>query len=291
VAHVVNGVPVIESYANGAAFGRADITVSSAGAPVDVRLHAPRFVCANPHGTLSDCTTTDYEGAPVRPHAGVLAAARDALARAEALRARSLGVDVPVPLSRRHRDEGPLGNLLTDLMLALYPGADLAVLNAGGVRHSIPAGPLTYGALYEAIPFDNRFALVDLTARDVRDMYASNLSVDNGLLLISGMRVRARCEAGGLVVALEDAEGRAVPDERVLRMVTNDFLATGDRHAFGRLRAEGAVAIEAGPPMRDRVAELLERRGGVIDGRSPALFDPAQLRVDYAGERPVRCPP
>ena len=74
-------------------------------------------------------------------------------------------------------------------------------------------------------------------------------------------------------------------------MITNDFLATGDRHAFGRLRAEGAVVIEPGPPMRDRIAELLERRGGVIDGRDTALFDPSRLRVDYPGRRPMVCPP
>jgi 2',3'-cyclic-nucleotide 2'-phosphodiesterase (5'-nucleotidase family) len=292
VAHVVSGVPIIESYANGAAFGRVDITVDPGAARVtEVRLHPPHFTCDNEHGELGTCETSPYEGAPVVPHEGVLAATRDALASAEALRARRLGVSVPVPLERRHRDEGPLGNLLTDLMRALYPDADVAVLNAGGVRHSIAAGPLTYGELYEAIPFDNRFARVRLTAREVREMYEENLSEDNGLLLISGLRVRARCEAGRVAVRLEDARGRAIPDRRVLVMITNDFLATGDRHAFGRLRAEGAVVIEPGPPMRDRIAELLERRGGVIDGRDTALFDPSRLRVDYPGRRPMVCPP
>lgn len=292
VAHVVSGVPIIESYANGAAFGRADLTVDPVASRVtDVRLHPPHFTCDNEHGELGDCETSPYEGAPVVPHPAVLAATREALANAEALRARRLGVTVPVPLERRHRDEGPLGNLLTDLMRELYPDAHLAVLNAGGVRHSIAAGPLTYGELYEAIPFDNRFARVRLTAGQVRQMYEENLSEDNGLLLISGLRVRARCEAGRVAVRLEDARGRVVPDRRVLVMITNDFLATGDRHAFGTLRAEGAIVIEPGPPMRDRIAELLERRGGTIDGRDRSLFDAAHLRVDYPGRRPMTCAP
>jgi hypothetical protein len=76
-------------------------------------------------------------------------------------------------------------------MLELYPDADVAVLNAGGVRHAIPAGPLTYGALYEAIPFDNRFAQVRIRGDELRRMYETNLSEDNGLLLLSGLRVRA----------------------------------------------------------------------------------------------------
>ncbi len=292
VAHVVSGVPIIESYANGAAFGRADLTVDPAAQRVtEVRLHPPHFTCDNEHGELGDCETSPYEGAPVVPHPAVMAATREALRNAEALRARRLGVDVPVPLERRHRDEGPLGNLLTDLMRELYPDAQLAVLNAGGVRHSIAAGPLTYGELYEAIPFDNRFARVRLTAREVREMYEDNLSEDNGLLLISGLRVRARCEAGRVAVTLEDARGRPVPDRRGLVMITNDFLATGDRHAFGRLRAEGAIVIEPGPPMRDRIAELLATRGGRIDGRDLALFDPNRLRVDYPGRRPMTCAP
>ena len=40
-----------------------------------------------------------------------------------------------------------------------------------------------------------------------------------------------------------------------------------------------------------KLPELLERRGGVIDGRDRALFDPDRLRVDYPGRRPMVCPP
>jgi hypothetical protein len=77
----------------------------------------------------------------------------------------------------------------------------------------------------------------------------------------------------------------------VLQLITNDFLATGERHDFARLRSEGAVQIEAGPPMRDRIAALLEARGGTLDATDRALFDPEQLRVDYEGRRPVVCAP
>ena len=58
---------------------------------------------------------------------------------------------------------------------AVRPRADVALLNAGGVRANIGAGPITYGELYEAFPFDNQFAMVRMTVAQLRAMVAANL--------------------------------------------------------------------------------------------------------------------
>ena len=69
-----------------------------------------------------------------------------------------LGVEVLGPLPHRRGEETALGNLLADLAREARPRSDVAVLNGGGMRAGLPAGPLRYGGLYEAFPFDNGFA-------------------------------------------------------------------------------------------------------------------------------------
>src|SRR5690606_38282236 len=122
--------------------------------------------------------------------------------------------------------ESPLGNLFTDLMRAARPQAEVAITNGGGLRADLPAGELTYGALYQASPFDNQFALVRVTAGELARILAANLASDGGFLSISGVRAEARCEGGELRVSLADERGRALPADRRLTIVTTDFLAT-----------------------------------------------------------------
>jgi 2',3'-cyclic-nucleotide 2'-phosphodiesterase (5'-nucleotidase family) len=43
----------------------------------------------------------------------------------------------------------------------------VAFYNMAGVRASFPAGQLTYGQLYEALPFSNTVVNVDLTGADL----------------------------------------------------------------------------------------------------------------------------
>ena len=64
-------------------------------------------------------------------------------------------------MRRAYRTESAEGDWFTDLMLAAQPRAQVALTNGGGLRADIPAGPLTYGELFKAMPFDNRFALAD----------------------------------------------------------------------------------------------------------------------------------
>ena len=55
---------------------------------------------------------------------------------------------------------------MTDALLAAVPGADIAINNSGGgLRADLPAGPLTYGSVFEVMPFDNLLVRLRLTGR------------------------------------------------------------------------------------------------------------------------------
>ena len=167
-----------------------------------------------------------YEGEVVSPDRLTAAAVAPAAAAAASLREQRLGVDLAEPIPRAHKTESALGNLVADLMRAARPGSDVALVNGGGVRADLPIGPLTYGRLYEALPFDNRFATISVTAGELAAVIAANLSRDNGIVSVSGLRAVARCAAGALTVTLERS-GRPMSPETPLTVVTSDFLATG----------------------------------------------------------------
>lgn len=286
VAHVVNGIPVLESHCYGRAFGRVDLVVERGRGVVDAVVHPPRMLCEEGTGTdRGDCVPGIYEGRPVQADARVAAVIAPALENARTARERSLGVVLDGPVTASYGAESALGNLFTDLMRAARPRADVAITNGGGLRADLPAGELTYGALYQASPFDNQFALVRVTAGELARILAENLASDDGFFSISGVRAEARCEGGALRVSLVDEQGRELPADRELTVVTTDFLATSGGLGVPADR----VTIEEGELVREAMAAVLRERGGRID--PGALLPPARPRVRYEGTRPIRCRP
>lgn len=279
VAHRVNGIALIESYALGHFFGRVDLVVED-GRVTSSTIHPPHRICEGP---ANDCAPEPYEGRAVQRVAAIAEAVAPAVEAAREQRERPLGVTLPERIGRNYQRESPLGNLLADLMLEARPGADLALLNAGGVRASFDPGPLTYGGLYETFPFDNRFATVRMRVSELRAVLAQNIQSTSGTLIVSGIRVRARCRGAELRVELRDRRGRVLRDDQELTVRTSDYLATTNSFEGLADRTE----IEEGGPMRDAIAERLTERGGEL--RPEASFDPERPRIDLPGPRPVRC--
>ncbi len=283
LAQRVAGIPIIESYANGRAFGRVDLTVDrKSGKVVASHLEAPHDICAS--GKAESCRPTDYESRPVRRSDEVAALIAPALAATARKNAEPLHVQLPRPLPHDLRHETALGNLFADLMRATYPG-DVALLNGGGIRTALPAGQLTYGRLYETYPFDNAFATLRLPAGEFRRLLARSLSHAGSLVSLSGLRLLARCQEGALQVTLARPDGSPVRDDQVLAIVTSDFLATGGDGFFAGARFD----YQIGPPIRDTLAEALRRRGGVLDASDRSLYDPAHPRFVLSAEVPIRC--
>jgi 5'-nucleotidase len=276
----VNGIAVVQAWPSGTAFSRVDLRVDrAAGKVLEARILPPRDV------TLP----AEYEGAPVTPDAAVLAFAEDDLARANAVRGEPLGVTLAAEVTRSYDKESAEGNLFADLMLEAIPGVAVALQNGGGLRADLPAGPLTYGALYEAYPFDNRFAKVTVTGRQLRAMIAANLQKKGGILSLGGLRARAECRGGELVVTLTRPDGTPVRDGDRFVVALSDFLATGGDGllASAGLGPEDASILDDAPLLRDGLAAALRKRKGTI--RPEALYDPKKPRLAYPGQRPVTC--
>ena len=283
IAQRVGGVPIIQSYCNGRAFGRVDLTIDRrSGKVVASHLEEPRDICQA--GEAESCWAGDYEGGPVRESEEVAQLNAPAFAVAQQKGNESLNVQVLRPLPHNRKQETALGNLLADLMRAARH-SDVAMINGGGMRAALPAGPLTYGRLYETFPFDNAFASLRLPAGEFRRLLARSLGHAVSQVSLSGLRVHAACAKGGLDVVITRPDDSPIRDEDTLSVITTDFLATGGDGFFAGASAD----YEIGLPIRDVMAEALRHRGGTLDASDRSLFDPAHPRFTLPGAVPIQC--
>jgi 2',3'-cyclic-nucleotide 2'-phosphodiesterase (5'-nucleotidase family) len=301
MAHEVNGIPIIQSFSGGRAFGRVDLTVTRAdGRVTAARIFPPRYLCTRENPSTNACAAGSrgsasaparYEGEVVRPDPAVVALVARALEGVNALRAMPLGVTLDTSVARGNDAESPLGNLLTDAFRESVAGADLAINNTfGGIRADLPRGPLTYGSVYNTFPFDNRLVTLRLTGADVRRVFAAAIRGGDRAPGISGLRVRARCTGGGLDVSMVRAGGAIIQDTDALVVVTTDFLALGGDGVFRPIMPPQGFALDPDAPLaREVLVAWLKRRGGrlsgsdLVDTKNPRWLTPETQSIRCSG--------
>ena len=163
LAHMVDGIGIIQPFSRGQSFGRVDLVV-------DRRTQARRADAAvRPASDRAGGVRRQGASRTIRRSSQAMAAA---LQRVHELQATPLGVSLDAPIQRVGTLGSPLGNLFAEALRAAVPGADVAAVNnaARGLRVDLPAGPVTVGRLYDVFPFDNRIARIALTRRGARPM-------------------------------------------------------------------------------------------------------------------------
>ena len=92
-----------------------------------------------------------------------------------------LTVNDPISGERMvRRQETNLGDLCADAYRAMS-GADIAVVNGGGIRVSIPAGDITLGDILQVHPFGNALCVVEATGQQILDCLEMGASAYPGL--------------------------------------------------------------------------------------------------------------
>ena len=104
--------------------------------------------------------------------------------------------------------------------------ADLCVLNAGGVRDSLPGGKITYRDVLKVQPFGNTVATVEMSGRELLGYLnaAAKMSVGSGSFgQFAGVDLVI---AGGAVVTAS-VKGAHIDTAKMYRLAVNNFQATG----------------------------------------------------------------
>ena len=118
--------------------------------------------------------------------------------------------------------ETNLGDLCADSYRAMGE-TDIAFVNGGGVRDTIPAGDVTYGQIIKVHPFGNALCTVEATGQEILD--ALEFSVCNlpgesgGFLHVSGLKFTVDMNVDSTVVMTEKKEFVEVAGERRIKDV------------------------------------------------------------------------
>lgn len=209
-------------------------------------------------------------------------------AEAEALLRDPVGtseVDLDGDRARVRSEETNLGDAIADAMMwkTSSQGARVALHNGGGVRASVPGGPVTLGQILEVLPFGNQISLVTLTGRQLLDALENGVSqVEAGggrFPQVSGLRFSfdPAAAVGARVHLVEVWDPKAgayhalLPAETLI-VATNDFLAGGgDGYtAF----AAGADRYDTGWLLSDVLAEYIREQSPLrveVGGRIRAI--------------------
>jgi 5'-nucleotidase len=267
MAHVVNGISITSGYSNTIAFGRVDFKVDTAqNHVVERHVFPPQLAAAG--------LRNEYEGHALVPMPEVEAIAKLAAAEAEAQKLESLGVTLAGAFELEHSVESPLSNLMTKVLLDSFE-ADISIHNVfGGIRNVLPAGELTYGAVYEMFPFDNVVTILDISGRDLRRIIAAQAHRKPRLPGFSGMRVTVGCDGDKMNVVMHLADGREIVDTDHIQLIANDFLAFGgDDILTPAIPDEGFELNFDMPRTRDALIQWFKARPGLMDPADFRSFD------------------
>ncbi len=266
IAHVVNGISITSSYSSTRAFSRTDFVMDRAnGSILDRRIYPPQV----PAAALTPALR--YEGQALQGHREVAAIAEGARVFAENVKLEKIGVTLTEPFKYAPDVESALSNLMTEAILDSFDG-DIAIHNViGGIRNSLPAGELTFGAVYEMFPFDNLVTIHEISGATLREIIARKAATYRKPGF-AGMRVFISCNADGMEVVMRLDDGREIRDEDRVRIIANDFLALGgDDILTPAIEAEGLDIAQGLPLTRDALLDWLRER--------PGELDPADLRT------------
>ena len=215
----IAGVPVIQSRSSGTAFGVTDL--------------GPSLSSHHVYDVLPDTLTADSATA---------ALVRRAVAKVAPVVERPVAT-IATDLVR-NGTEYPLGNLIADAMRVEGKG-DIAVMNNGGIRANLRAGPATYGSLFEVQPFANVLYRVTVTGSALLE-YLEKLVGRRPNVHVSGVTLTYDSTAapGSRIISARLANGSNITLGRQYTVILNDFLATG---GDGLGLEEGALKTEILP--------------------------------------------
>ena len=137
--------------------------------------------------------------------------------------------------------EGPAADMIADSMLAATRsvengGAQIALVNATGVRVSLPAGDIRYDKAFSMMPFGNNLVVITLTGAQLKTAIEQQYAIP---IRAGFTRPAALAPSEGFTYAIDMARpkgdrlvemrlnGKAIDPNGRYRVALNNYLASG----------------------------------------------------------------
>ena len=225
----VDGVIIVQAWAHARALGVLDLTID-----------AGKIIKAD--GRLED-----IKPVPGQEDPAVQKIVEKYRLQEDAVFGETVG-EAAVDLDGEHVNtrETNLGDLVADIVRE-KTGAEIALINGGAIRASIPKGPIKLKEVYKALPFNNYLVAFKLRGADVKAALEHGVSAvekhAGRFPQVSGLSFTYSPGApGGSRVREVQVGGRPLAPEGEYTVATLDFLAAGGDgyRIFGAAASPGA---------------------------------------------------
>ncbi len=131
--------------------------------------------------------------------------------------------------SGKNNPEGLLSNLIADVLRAkgteVLGGktCDMALMNIGGIRSTLPKGKITVANIFEILPFENTLTVATMTGAQLKKLMQQIAHVCAG---ISGATLVADKSTRQVISATVD--GQPIDDNKMYSVATLNYLAEGN---------------------------------------------------------------
>lgn len=180
---------------------------------------------------------------------------------------------------RRGRGESALGDWLADV-LREAAAADVGLINSGGIRRDLVAGPVTALHIHEVLPFANSLVTVRLSGIELAAVAdwnaAAQVSGDHGILQVSGLEYAIATGPEGSPARADaiTVGGRPLDPDASYLVAMPDFVAMMGPVYLGR----------PNPPFTDTGRELSQVAAAAVE-RAGTVTAPAGGRIRGAPGR------
>ncbi|MGB0590146.1 MAG: bifunctional metallophosphatase/5'-nucleotidase [Myxococcota bacterium] len=284
VAHRVNGVVVAHTGAHGKHV--MDLRVSGIAGALEISWAPP---------VSSDIEVTTK--GPTRIALDAVLA--PAIAEQRAQREELLDTKVIAPMTRDMTQSSPLGSFLCDVLLTLHPEREICILNSGGIRAPLPAGDLTYGQLYDVMPFGNYAANIELSGAALLEMLRLGTAGAHGVIQVAGLNVTYDPDAvdcgsvdrnGDGTIGPADRDrlvsaygpgGAPIDPERTYRLLTNSFLASGGdgwRGVINSLPPKSVHILDHLLPIREQIGAWMRETRPILNSDDQPVMKSLRVR-------------
>jgi 2',3'-cyclic-nucleotide 2'-phosphodiesterase (5'-nucleotidase family) len=235
---VLCDIPVVQAYSAGTAFARVDFTVDKdTGEAVNyIMNYSPTSTYQTYYGGPAQYRRWDTGvWVEVVPDPEVEAIVDYYEAEIEDVRNEMIG-ETTTAITRNYRYESAMGDWVTDIMRAYDSSIDFALTNSGGLREDIDAGPITFGEVYDALPFDNTLVIVELDGNELRLVLEEGVTGAHGLVQVSGLQFTFDYDkpVGSRIIGdvIDLSTGLPVNPASTYLVAVNDFMANGGDSNF-----------------------------------------------------------
>ncbi len=175
---------------------------------------------------------TRYTGKLMTVSSDTLAPHRDVQQKLDGYRARHSELygkigSTSARLNRQYNRESDLGNLFADIVRNRMD-TPVGLIPSGALRKDLPRGDITRVDLLDAFPFTDRVATVDVSGSLLREILEQGLSLERGILQVSGLGIRydSSRKPGNRLIEVKVGSS-PLRDEATYRIATIEILAQG----------------------------------------------------------------